>query len=160
MAASKLRRAGAVIILAVTFILSMAATSTPARAAAGHAQVWGGSSAGNKALNWAEAHALGHWYSWGGSGPSVYDCSGLVMAAFAHGAGISLPHSTYSMLVNGHLHRVYSPQRGDLAFFGSGHVEVVTAWWHTTFGAHHSGTTVGWSTWNSYWAPTAFYRVW
>jgi cell wall-associated NlpC family hydrolase len=34
-------------------------------------------------------------YEWGGSGPDAFDCSGLVMWAYAH-AGISLPHSSYS----------------------------------------------------------------
>lgn len=134
------------------------AAAAPAQAAVSHQMTWGGSHAGNVALNWATAYTYGHWYLWGGTGPS-YDCSGEVMVAFSH-AGISLPHSTYSMLANGHLHRVYSPQRGDLAFFGSGHVEIVTAWWHQTFGAHHSGTRIGWSTWGSYWVPTAYYRVW
>ncbi|MEY9835944.1 NlpC/P60 family protein [Streptacidiphilus sp. EB103A] len=34
-------------------------------------------------------------YSFGASGPNAFDCSGLVMWAFAH-AGISLPHSSFS----------------------------------------------------------------
>ncbi|TDT95626.1 cell wall-associated NlpC family hydrolase [Streptomyces sp. 846.5] len=34
-------------------------------------------------------------YSFGAAGPNAFDCSGLVMWAFAH-AGISLPHSSYS----------------------------------------------------------------
>lgn len=133
---------------------AVAATAAPA-----HAMIGGGSAAGNAAMNWARAHTWGLWYSYGAAGPSYYDCSGLVMTAFKH-AGISLPHSTYSMLANGHLHRVSIPQRGDLAFFGSGHVELVSAWWHQTFGAHHTGTQIGYRTWNSYYAPTAFYRVW
>ena len=156
-----LKRLVAVLAILGALLIVPVAAPPPVYAATGlpaHAMLWGGTHAGNVALNWAEVHATGHWYAWGGTGPS-YDCSGLVMVAFSH-AGISLPHSTYSMLGNGHLHRVYSPQRGDLAFYGSGHVEVVTAWWHTTFGAHHSGTRIGWSTWNSYWAPTSFYRVW
>lgn len=140
-----------------------AAVSSPAAHAAtarpSHAMVWGGSHAGNVALNWATTHTYRHTYVYGAAGPYSYDCSGLVMVAFAH-AGVSLPHSTYSMLANGHLHRVYSPQRGDLAFFGSGHVEIVTAWWHTTYGAHNSRSLVGWRGWNSYYQPSAYYRVW
>ena len=117
---------------------------------------------GGAALSWAEAHALGHWYGWGGAGPSVYDCSGLVMASFAH-TGIALPHSTYSMLASGHLHWIPLSQvrRGDLLFFGSGHVEFATIWYHTSFGAHHSGTTVGWSHYDPrYYGPTMAFRVW
>jgi cell wall-associated NlpC family hydrolase len=140
---------------AVLLALSPPAHAAPARPAA---LTYGGSWAGNTALNWAEAHALGHRYCWGGSGPSCYDCSGLVMRSFAH-AGIALPHSTYALPGSRHLHRVYDPRRGDLAFFGSGHVEFVTIWSHTTFGAHHSGTTVGWRSWSGYYHPTMYFRV-
>ena len=38
-----------------------------------------------------------------------------------------MPRTTYGMLASSHLYRVYSPRRGDLAFYGSGHVEFVTA---------------------------------
>jgi hypothetical protein len=34
---------------------------------------------------------IGDPYLWGGAGPNTFDCSGLVMWAYAH-AGISLPH--------------------------------------------------------------------
>jgi len=75
-----------------------------------------------------------------------YDCSGLVMEAFGHGAGIWLPHSTYTMLGSRHLpgSRCHRPGAGDLMFYGSGHVEINTVWYHQTFGAHHSGERVGW----------------
>ena len=161
---ARLRRAGALRRLLATLVVLAsltavpALTAAPAQASTAHAMTWGGSRAGNAALDWATAHTYRHAYVYGAAGPYSYDCSGLVMAAFSH-AGISLPHSTYSMLGNRHLHRVYSPQRGDLAFFGTGHVELVSAWWHTTYGAHNSRLLVGWRSWNSYWAPTAFYRV-
>ena len=82
--------------------------------------------------------------------------------AFGHGAGIWLPHSTYAMLGSRHLHRISLSQarRGDLMFYGSGHVEINTIWYHQTFGAHHSGERVGWRKWSPYWYPTAAYRVW
>jgi cell wall-associated NlpC family hydrolase len=123
----------------------------------------GGSHAGNAALNWAEGNAAGCWYSWGGTSCSHgYDCSGLVMEAFGHGAGIWLPHSTYAMLSNPHLHWIplSQAQRGDLMFYGSGHVEINTIWYHQTFGAHSSGQRVGYITWGYGWYPTAAYRVW
>lgn len=142
--------------LAVTAPAAHAAVIQPS-----HAMAWGGSHAGNVALNWATTHTYRHTYVYGAAGPYSYDCSGLVMVAFAH-AGVSLPHGTYPLLypLNRHLHRVTSPQRGDLAFFGSGHVEIVTAWWHTTYGAHNSASLIGWRGWNGYYAPTAYYRVW
>lgn len=145
-------------VLGALLIVPVAAP--PAHADTGTAQVWAGSVAGNRALNWAEVYAAGHWYGWGGVGPSVFDCSGTVYAAFGHADGIWLPRTTYAMLGSGHLHRVYFPQRGDLAFYGSGHVEIVTAWYHTTFGAQQTGTRVGWHTWSGWWAPTMFYRIW
>jgi cell wall-associated NlpC family hydrolase len=115
----------------------------------------------NAALNWAESHATGHPYVWGGSGPYGYDCSGLVSAAFAK-VGIYLPHSTYAMLGSRHLIRVplSDVRRGDILFFGTGHVEFATVWHDMSFGAHDSGTTVGWIRWwPGSWAPTAAYEV-
>ena len=116
---------------------------------------------GNSALNWAEAHALGHWYGWGGVGPTYFDCSGTVYAAALHSRGITLPRTTYSMIGSWHLVRIPLSQarRGDLMFFGSGHVEINTIWYHTTFGAAHSGTRVGWHRWSPWWHPTMAFRL-
>jgi cell wall-associated NlpC family hydrolase len=133
-----------------------AATARPATASA---LAYGGSHAGNAALNWAESHAYGHWYCWAGAGPSCYDCSGLVMAAFAHGAGIALPHSTYLIPGARHVHRipVSWARRGDILAFGSGHMELDTIWPGKSFGAHQTGTRVGWV--REWMRPTAAYRV-
>ena len=171
-AAVRRRRFVAVAVLMAVLLAPAAATvaAPAAQAAVSHsashsavASSSGGSRAGNSALSWAERHAAGCWYTYGGSSCSQgYDCSGLVMEAFGHGAGIWLPHSTYAMLGNRHLHWIplSKARRGDLMFFGSGHVEINTVWYHMTFGAHHSGTRVGWRTWSPYWHPTAAYRVW
>ena len=169
MAVAAMRRrrfAAAAVLVAVLLAPVAAATVAPAaQASVSHSAVtsaYGGSRAGNAALNWAEQHAAGCWYTYGGTSCAHgYDCSGLVMEAFGHGAGIWLPHSTYAMLGNRHLHRIPLSQarRGDLMFYGSGHVEIKTIWYHQTFGAHHSGTRVGWSTWSQWWHPTAAYRV-
>lgn len=118
---------------------------------------------GSAALNWAEDHTYyngTHWYAWGGTGPS-YDCSGLVMVAYRH-AGISLPHSTYAMLASGHLHWIPLSQarRGDLLFFGSGHVEFATVHHHMSYGAHSTGERIGWEHWGWGWQPTMAFRVW
>jgi cell wall-associated NlpC family hydrolase len=114
-------------------------------------------SIGSRILNMAETRA-GHWYAYGGAGPYVFDCSGLVYWA-SHRLGVNMPRTTYGMLSSYHLYRVYSPRRGDLAFYGSGHVEFVTIWYHTTFGALHPGTRVGWHRWNAYWHPTMYFRI-
>lgn len=117
--------------------------------------------AGNAALNWAETQR-GAPYSWGSTGPywSGYDCSGLVWRAFAR-LGIVLPRTTYGMLSSPRLHRTWTPHRGDLAFYGSGHVEFVTVWWHVTFGAHTWGDPVSWAHYDPAWgwAPTMFFEV-
>jgi len=169
-AVTRRRRFVAAVAL-VGALLAPGAAAAAAAAPAAHASVshsavtsgYGGSWAGNAALNWAERHATGCWYYYGGSGCSPgYDCSGLVMEAFGHGAGIWLPHSTYAMLGNRHLHWIPLSQarRGDLMFYGSGHVEINTMWYHETFGAHSTGQRVGYITWGPWWHPTAAYRVW
>ena len=145
-------------LLAAAALLAGLLTVGGVAAAPAHAS-YGGSWAGNAALNWAEAHATGCWYSYGGTSCSPgYDCSGLVMEAFGHGAGIWLPRTTYGMLGSRHLHWIPagSERRGDLAFYGSGHVEIVTIWYHMTFGAHDWGTRVGWI---REWETPSFYRV-
>lgn len=103
----------------------------------------------------------GYWYVYGDAGPRYFDCSGLVSWA-AGQLGHYIPHSTYTMLGNPGAYglvRVTTPQRGDLAFYGSGHVEFVTSYYHTTFGALKSGTRIGWHPWSPYWHPTVYYRI-
>jgi cell wall-associated NlpC family hydrolase len=114
-------------------------------------------SIGNRILDMAETRA-GDWYSYGSAGPYTFDCSGLVYWA-SHRLGVNMPRTTYGMLASSLLYRVYSPRRGDLAFYGTGHVEFVTMWYHTTFGAQNSGTRVGWHRWNAYWYPTMYFRI-
>jgi cell wall-associated NlpC family hydrolase len=170
LAAVRRPRLVAAAVIAAAVLAPCAATAVAAAPAA-QASVsrsavtsgYGGSRAGNAALNWAERHTAGCWYSYGGSSCSPgYDCSGLVMEAFGRGAGIRLPHSTYAMLGSPHLHWIPLSQarRGDLMFYGSGHVEINTTWYHQTFGAHDWGERVGWATWGPWWHPTAAYRVW
>jgi hypothetical protein len=62
-----------------------------------------------RAYNWAKTQYRKP-YEYGGTGPSGYDCSGLVMEAYRH-AGISLPRTTYEMLRSWHLVRVSRPVR-------------------------------------------------
>jgi cell wall-associated NlpC family hydrolase len=108
------------------------------------------------ALRWAE-HQAGKWYCFGGTG-GCFDCSGLVMEAYAR-AGISIPRTTYGMLASSRLRQIPASKRkrGDLAFYGSGHVELVTA--RGTFGAAAPGTQVGWHHPSAWWHPTMYFRV-
>lgn len=112
---------------------------------------------GQRLLAAAETRA-GDWYSYGSAGPSTFDCSGLVYWA-ARQIGITLPRTTSGMLGSSHLVRTYHPAAGDLAFYGSGHVEIVQRGNRTTFGAQNTGTRVGNHVWNSYWRPTAYYVI-
>ncbi|HEX4519288.1 MAG TPA: NlpC/P60 family protein [Gaiellaceae bacterium] len=65
---------------------------------------------------------IGVPYVWGGSTPGGFDCSGLVMYAFAQ-LGISLPHSSYAMWNYGAAVPYDQLQPGDMVFFdGEGHV--------------------------------------
>ncbi|MET7473123.1 NlpC/P60 family protein [Streptomyces sp. NPDC005648] len=62
---------------------------------------------------------LGSPYVWGATGPSAFDCSGLVQAAY-HSAGISLPRTTYAQIDAGHRVSRSELLPGDLVFFYSG----------------------------------------
>lgn len=57
-------------------------------------------------------------YVWGASGPSSYDCSGLMMYAYGR-AGLSLPHSSQAQSAMGQAVSRDALQPGDLVFFGS-----------------------------------------
>jgi peptidoglycan DL-endopeptidase CwlO len=74
-----------------------------------------GDSLGAQALRWALTR-IGDPYVWGAAGPDAFDCSGLVMWAYAH-VGISLEHLTFDQWDEG----VHIPQSeiqpGDLLFF-------------------------------------------
>lgn len=108
-----------------------------------------------RAYAWAVTQA-GHPYVWGGTGPG-YDCSGLVMMAYRH-VGLYLPRTTYEMLASPMLVRVWQPRMGDLAFYGSGHVELFRRWGYT-FGARSYAWPVGLIHYGGGWRPTSFYRV-
>jgi cell wall-associated NlpC family hydrolase len=63
-------------------------------------------------------------YVWGGSAPGGFDCSGLVMWAYAQ-VGVALPHSTYAQWGYGVSVSKDQLQPGDLVFFdGLGHVGI------------------------------------
>src|SRR5277367_1427249 len=125
-------------------------TASPALAAAPAVPL------GVRALTWARTQ-FGKPYEYGGTGPFGYDCSGLVQQAYRH-VGVTLPRTTFQMLSSPLLRRVAHPAKGDLAFYGSGHVELY-AHGDFTYGAHDTGTRIGWMQFNAWWHPTAYYQV-
>ena len=150
----------AAILAALTFTSAGPALAAPAHSAlSAHASARSAATvlpARLRAFYWARTQ-YGKPYIFGGTGPNGYDCSGLVMEAYKH-AGINLPRTTYEMLASPLLVRVSVPQKGDLAFYGSGHVELY-AHGDFTFGAHAAGQIIGWIQFGPWWHPTAYYRV-
>ena len=111
------------------------------------------------ALEWAE-HQAGKWYCWGGTGPSCFDCSGLVVAAYQR-AGIALPRTTYEMLRSNALKKQTGhPKPGNLVFFGDGHVTLYY-WRHVVLHAPEPGEKVQLTRWypGSNWVPTGYYKI-
>jgi cell wall-associated NlpC family hydrolase len=82
------------------------------------APVHASGNAGQVALQAAETQR-GKPYVYGAAGPSSYDCSGLVMWAFAQ-AGISLPHSAAAQYGYGTHVSVSQLQPGDIVFYNEG----------------------------------------
>jgi cell wall-associated NlpC family hydrolase len=105
-------------------------------------------------LKWAETQA-GKPYAWGGIGLGSYDCSGLVWRAWSR-FGKTLPRTTSEMQASSHFYRIPRSKLapGDVVFWGNYHVEFATK--DGTFGAHESGTLVGWA---RYWGSPTFWRV-
>ena len=62
------------------------------------------------------AKMVGKPYKYGGSGPSGFDCSGLVSYSFKQ-AGVALPHNTTQQRATSRLIKVAELRRGDLLFF-------------------------------------------
>ena len=94
---------------------------------------------------------LGVPYVWGGSSPSGFDCSGLVMYVYAQ-LGISLPHYTVAQWgATAHI-SLSQAQPGDLVFFdGLGHVGIYLG--NNQFvHAPHTGTVVQVASLSGYYA--------
>jgi cell wall-associated NlpC family hydrolase len=149
-----------VIMLSVAFTSLAVLTAGPAHAATSASPLTPGHRHTLRYLAYEYALSQqGKWYCWAGAGPVCYDCSGLVYASYQH-EGIQLGRSTYAMLASDRLIHISHAQArsGDLAFYGSGHVELFDRA-NITFGAHESGTRLGFVQYGPYWYPTAFYRV-
>lgn len=86
------------------------------------------------------ASRVGCPYVWGASGPSSFDCSGLVMWAYAQ-IGISLPHYTESLYSCAKARiSVDAAQPGDV-LYRSGHVGISTGG-NNYIHAPHTGDVV------------------
>ena len=74
---------------------------------------------------------LGKPYIWGGNGPVGYDCSGLALASWQHGAGL-----TFARVADDHYHtagQAVTPAQlsaGDLVFWGTSQTDWTTVY-HT-----------------------------
>jgi cell wall-associated NlpC family hydrolase len=97
---------------------------------------------------------LGKPYVWGGSSPSTgFDCSGLVMWAYAQ-IGVSLPHSSYAQYGYGSPVSLSQLQPGDLVFFdGLGHVGIYVGGGNFIH-APHTGDVVKISSISGWYAST------
>jgi cell wall-associated NlpC family hydrolase len=89
----------------------------------------------------AAATRLGDPYVWGASGPNTFDCSGLMMWAYAQ-VGVSIPRVTYSQMSAGRRIPVSQVQPGDLIFYyGGSHVAMYVGG-GTVIHAPHTGDVV------------------
>ena len=65
-------------------------------------------------VDWAISRTkMGIWYQWGGTTDKGYDCSGLVLKAFAQ-AGINMPRLSWSQAARGKRVKLSDLQPGDL----------------------------------------------
>src|SRR4051812_12768745 len=107
---------------------------------------------------------LGTPYVWGGASPSGFDCSGLVMYAFAQ-VGVSLPHSSYAQYGMGSPVSRDQLQPGDVVFFdGLGHVGIYVGG-GSFIHAPHTGDLVKISSISGWYASTyvgarRMYHLW
>lgn|GEM_PF-3434759 len=68
-----------------------------------------------KAIEYAMSH-VGDTYTWGGTGPHTFDCSGLTMKAY-EAAGINIGRVTYDQVKKGKGVSMSNVKPGDLVFF-------------------------------------------
>ena len=98
---------------------------------------------------------LGTPYVWAGSAPGGFDCSGLVMWAYAQ-VGVALPHSSYAQWGYGVSVSQADLQPGDLVFFdGLGHVGIYIGGGQFVH-APHTGDVVKISSLGESWYASSF----
>ena len=72
-------------------------------------------------LKAVEDYGEGHKYVWGATGPSTFDCSGLVMYALNKKYGIKYPHFSGAQYAETQHISKSEAHMGDLVFWGPGH---------------------------------------
>lgn len=72
----------------------------------------------NKVIEVAKSK-IGSNYVWGAQGPNTFDCSGLMLYSFSHGAGITLPRVSKDQATVGTYVSRSELRPGDLIFWGS-----------------------------------------
>ena len=72
----------------------------------------------NKVIEVAKSK-IGSNYVWGAQGPNTFDCSGLMLYSFSHGAGITLPRVPKDQATVGTYVTRSELRPGDLIFWGS-----------------------------------------
>jgi cell wall-associated NlpC family hydrolase len=109
----------------------------------------------------AAVSKVGSGYVWGAAGPSTFDCSGLVLWAYAQ-VGVSLPHysgAQYSMTTRISASQL---QPGDLVFWGPGGSEHVAIYMggNQLVHAFSSNRAVGITALNGWWkTPSGYGRL-
>ena len=115
-------------VLVIAILALGACSSTPQRAPTASAGSTKPSlDRGNQAAGYALT-MIGKPYRYGGTSPSGFDCSGLVLYSYKN-AGVALPHSTERQRSMSRPVKVAQLRRGDLLFFNQegkkyGHVGI------------------------------------
>jgi cell wall-associated NlpC family hydrolase len=112
------------------------------------------SSGGNGSIVGAAYAGLGNPYSYGGTSPSGWDCSGFINWAYAQ-AGVSVPRSTYAMMSS--MRQVSSPSPGDIVIQNGGSHAAIYVGNGQLIGANNPRVgTVQYSLNSPYWSNTMY----
>ncbi|MGJ9425991.1 C40 family peptidase [Nesterenkonia halotolerans] len=112
------------------------------------------SNGGNGSIVGAAYAGLGNPYSFGGTSPSGWDCSGFINWAYAQ-AGVDVPRSTYAMMSS--MRQVSSPSPGDIVIQNGGSHAAIYVGNGQLIGANNPRVgTVQYSLDSPYWSNTMY----
>jgi cell wall-associated NlpC family hydrolase len=115
-AVSKLLPKGAGVQQLVSVVTTGGATGTSGAAGSGSSTLSGAPASAINAMLAAAMGRQGLPYVWGGNGPNVFDCSGLVQWSFRQ-AGITMPRVAADQALTGPAVPMSQLQPGDLLFY-------------------------------------------